>query len=80
MGRKRSNRNYIRRMKLVCKIVQEHYEPGDQSKCYHQVWKLYVNPIYPMCYRTMLRYIATPLPNEEETEKENPNQLSLFDV
>jgi hypothetical protein len=67
-------------MKLVCKIVQEHYEPGDQSKCYHQVWKLYVNPIYPMCYRTMLRYIATPLPNEEETEKENPNQLSLFDV
>ena len=68
----------MRRVGLVCQIVQEHYEPGDQSKCYRQVWKLYVNPVYPMCYRTMLRYIATPLPNEEETEKEDPKQLSLF--
>jgi hypothetical protein len=67
-------------MKLVCNIVQEHYEPGDQSKCYRQVWKLYVNPVYPMCYRTMLRYIATPVPKEEENEKEDPNQLSLFDL
>ena len=58
--------------------MQEHYEPGDQSKCYRQVWKLYVNPIYPMCYRTMLRYIATPLPNEEAEEAGDPAQLSLF--
>lgn len=70
----------MRRVGLVCQIVQEHYEPGDQSKCYRQVWKLYVNPVYPMCYRTMLRYIATPVPKEEETEKEDPNQLTLFDL
>ena len=37
----------MRRVGLVCQIVQEHYEPGDQSKCYRQVWKLYVNPVYP---------------------------------
>jgi len=28
----------------------------------------------------MLRYIATPVPKEEENEKEDPNQLSLFDL
>lgn len=76
MGKKHHN-NTIRRMRLVCEIVKEHYEPGDQRRSYYQVWKLFVNPVYPMCYHTMLRYISTPLPKEEETEKEDPNQLSL---
>lgn len=79
MGRKNLHRNYIQRIRLVCKIVQEHYEPGDQSKCYYQVWKRYVNPVYPMCYRTMLRYISTPLPKEEPEEKQDTRQLNLFD-
>lgn len=79
MGNSKHHRNFIKRIRLVCQIVQEHYEPGDQSKCYYQIWKHYVNPIYPMCYRTMLRYISTPLPKEEETDKEDTNQLSLFD-
>lgn len=80
MGKKNQHKNTIRRMRLVCKIVQEHYEPGDQRTSYYQVWKMYVNPIYPMCYRTMLRYISTPLPKEEENEKEDQRQLNLFDL
>lgn len=78
MGRVKHHKNFINRIRLVCQIVQEHYEPGDQSKSYYQIWKKFVNPVYPMCYRTLLRYISTPLPKEEETEKEDKNQLSLF--
>ena len=79
MGKTKHHRNLIKRIRLVCRIVQEHYEPGNQAKCYYQVWKKYVNPVYPMCYRTMLRYISTPLPKEEEQTKD-PNQLTLFDL
>ena len=79
MGMKSLHRNYVKRIRLVCRIVQEHYEPGNQSKSYYQVWKKYVNPVYPMCYRTLLRYISTTLP-KEEPETQDPNQLTLFDL
>lgn len=80
MGKRKHHRNYLKRVRLVCRIVREHYEPGNQSKNYYQVWRLYVNPVYPMCYHTMLRYISTPLPKENEEEKDDPNQLTLFDL
>ena len=53
--------NTLRRMRLVCNIVQQHYEPGNYAKSYFKVWQLYVYPVYPCCYRTMLNYINTPL-------------------
>lgn len=70
--------NTLRRMKLVCDIVQQHYEPGNYSKSYFKVWKQYVNPVYPCCYRTMLNYINTPL-GELNKKMENNGQLKLFD-
>lgn len=80
MKKDRHHKNFIKRVRLVCRIVQEHYEPGDQKKSYFQVWKKYVNPVYPMCYRTLLRYVSTPLPSEEEQQQSDTNQLTLFDL
>lgn len=81
MGKKRVKRNIntLRRIKLVCDIVNEHYEVGVLKKCYKAVWREHVYPVYPMCYRTFLNYIATP-PGElkEAEEAERQRQLSLF--
>lgn len=75
---KRSQKNYIQRIRLVCKIVQEHYEPGNQTASYKEVWRRYVNPVYPMCYHTLLRYISKPIPKEDDDKKEDTKQLTLF--
>ncbi len=53
--------NTAKRIKIVCDITQEYYEPGNRAKCYKEIWRRYVNPLYPMCYRTYLAYINTPL-------------------
>lgn len=67
--------NTRRRIKLVCDIVNQHYEVGNQSKCYKAVYRRYVNPVYPMCYHTFLKYINT---SHGETTRHSDNQLTLF--
>lgn len=66
MRKNRIHRNTLERMKHVCDIVQQHYEPGNQSKSYYRVWRDYVYPVYPCCYRTLLRYISTNIKKEEK--------------
>lgn len=63
------------RIREICEITQQHYESGNQSKCYHAVWKKYIEPKYGICYRTYLAYIGTPLPRESSAK-----QLTLFDL
>lgn len=76
----RHHKNTLRRIKLVCDIVQQHYEPGNYAKSYFQVWKNFVNPVYPMTYHTLIKYINTPLGALKEGEQEeNKRQLKLFD-
>ena len=84
MGKKgvKRNINTLRRVRLVCAIVKEHYEPGVLRKCYKAVWREHVYPVYPMCYRTFLNYVSTPpslLREAEASERLHPpDQLSLF--
>lgn len=67
-------------MKLVCDIVQQYYEPGNYAKSYFKVWKNHVNPVYPMSYHTLIKYINTPLGALREAERKNERkQLKLFD-
>lgn len=66
--------NTLRRMRLVCRIVQQHYEPGNYAKSYYKVWQQYVYPIYPCCYRTLLNYINTPLGREAPAEQKQPSK------
>lgn len=62
------------RARMICELTQQHYEAGNQSKCYKAVWRKYIEPVYGICYRTYLNYIDTPLYREKEAK-----QLSLFD-
>lgn len=49
--------NTIKRIKKVQEITLQHYEIGNQKRCYRAVWREFVYPIYPMSYKTYLRYI-----------------------
>jgi len=57
------NTNKLKQIKLVQCIVQTHYEDGITS--YKGIYEKYVNPIYPMSYRTFLNYISTPVRKED---------------
>lgn len=64
-----------KRIREVCDLAAEHYEPGNQSKCYRAVWRKHIEPKYGICYRTFLNYINEPLP------KEPPHrEPTLFDM
>lgn len=66
----------MKRIELVCSIVREHYEPGRRDRCYKEVWRRYVCPVYPMCYRTFLNYIGVNV--AQERGRNVDRQLSLF--
>jgi hypothetical protein len=51
------NANIINKAKLIYDIVDQHYEPGNQSKCQLQAFRKFVMPVYPMSERTFWRYL-----------------------
>lgn len=71
--------NTLRRIRLVCAIVQRHYEAGNYAKSYFKVWRQYVNPVYPCCYRTLLNYVNTPLGRPDADTAGEARQLKLFE-
>lgn len=72
--------NTLMRIRNVCEITQQHYEPGRKDRCYKEIWRRYVYPIYPCCYRTYLTYIGINVEKELKSiaEKKNAGQLTLF--
>ncbi len=60
MGKFRHYKSTYDRVKLIKALTEQHYEPGNNAKCYKVVWKKYIYPIYPMCYRTYLNYLNIP--------------------
>ncbi len=76
MAKRRHHESTKRRAAIVQEIAARHYEPGNQARCYKAVWRRWVNPIQPMCYRTFLNYLSLP---DEEPPQENPLQLTLID-
>lgn len=69
------HRNTLLRMKNVCEIAAKYYEPGRADRCYKEVWRRYVYPVYPCCYRTFLNYIGVPV--DAELKKQSAGQMSL---
>lgn len=63
------------RTKLLRAITERYYEAGNNRRCYKAIWKRYINPIYPMCYRTYLNYLNIPT----TPPKVDALQLTLFD-
>ena len=70
------HKNILLRIQHVQELAAQHYEPGNQSKCYKQVWRHHVYPVYPMSYRTFLNYINEQI--EPERPADDPRQLKLF--
>lgn len=58
----------------IRRLTAEHYEPGNQSKCYYAIWRVYVEPEFGICYKTYLRYLGI------DPEKAVPDRgPTLFD-
>lgn len=70
------HKSTIERIKKVRAIVNRYYESGNNSRCYKAVWRRYVNPLYPMSYRTFLSYLNVPTPPPDNP---TPLEKSLFD-
>ena len=76
MGKKHINT--LRRIERVAEITEKYYEVGRLDRCYKEVWRRYVTPIYPMSYRTYLRYVQTNYKKEIRERITPPVQLTLF--
>lgn len=81
MGKKRY-RSTKKRMRAIIAIVNEEYQPSDQSRCYAAIWRRRILPEFGICYKTFLSYLGVP-PSELEEEPStgsgtDPGQLSLF--
>lgn len=59
-------KNLLKRIENVQRIVKENYEAENQSKCKLQVYRKFVMPIYPMSERTFWRYMNTDINIENE--------------
>ena len=76
MEKQRHHKSTLSRVALIKAITEQHYEPGNNRRCYKQVWRHYVFPKYGCCYRTFLNYLG--IDPEKEEAKEDTGQLSLF--
>ncbi len=62
MGNKKHYKSTLERVKLIKMLTDRYYERGNNARCYKEVWRKYINPIYPMCYRTYLNYLNIDTP------------------
>lgn len=65
MAKNRRYKSTECRIRACCEVTRQHYEPGNQSKCYKAVWRNHIYPTYGICYRTYLNYIGVPLSSLE---------------
>lgn len=65
-----------KRTEIYRAVTMQHYEEGNQSKCYKAVWRNFIYPMFGISYRTYLNHInAKPTTDYPQTDR---NQLSLF--
>lgn len=68
---KKNNKYQLAKAKLVCDIVDKHYEAGRQDRCKRWVYMNHVIKIYPMSERTFIRYLKIGKNmKRNDTEKE----------
>jgi hypothetical protein len=77
MEKRNHHKSTIERVKAVRFITEQHYEIGNQARCYKAVWRQYIFPLYKICYRTYLNYLGIPTP---PTPPPSSGQLTLWDM
>ena len=75
MSKKRHYKSTHDRAKMIRMLTERHYEAGNNARCYKAVWRMFIYPVYPMCYRTYLNYLSIP----STQPKCSAVQLSFFD-
>lgn len=77
MAAQKHFKSSIDRAKRIRALTELHYEPGNNARCYKSVWRRYIYPVYPMCYRTYLNYLNMEV--EPEEERCDVRQLTFLD-
>ncbi|MFT4168028.1 MAG: hypothetical protein QM653_02765 [Dysgonomonas sp.] len=75
MSEIKRNKNVLRRIAIVQDLVNQHYEPGNQSKSQVQVLRNVLMKCYPMSERSLRRYMNTDV--EQELAKLDDGQLKI---
>ena len=72
-----NNKGYRIRAKRIKELTSIYYEPENQAKCYRQVWKQHIYPLYGIGYRSYLSYLRE---SEDLAKPQGDDlQLELFD-
>lgn len=58
---------YYKRAKAIQELTAKYYEPERQDRCYKQVWRKHIYPVFGICYNTFLRYMKTADPCENQS-------------
>lgn len=53
----KNSKYQLAKAKLICDIVEKHYEAGRQDRCKRWVYINHVMKIYPMSERTFFRFL-----------------------
>lgn len=77
MDKRKHHESTIERVRMVRAVTAEHYESGNQARCYKAVWRQHIFPKFKICYRTYLSYLGIPTP--PPVPKHSP-QASLWDI
>lgn len=77
MSKEKHHKNTIERAKKIRQLTEKYYEQGNNARCYKAVWRKYIYPVYPMCYRTYLNALAIPTPPPQEP---TARQLTFWDL
>lgn len=62
------HKNTLLRAKCIKDMARQYYERGNYAKSYYRVWQRHIYPVYPMCYRTFLKYLKIDTKEVENTK------------
>lgn len=85
---KKYHENYLRRVEMIQRITSKYYEAGRMDRCYAEVWRRWVYPIYPCCYETYRNMLSINVSLERKRMQEAVDkplavlyqQPTLFDL
>lgn len=72
MGKKRRHKSTLARAEKIRALTAEHYEAGNQARCYKAVWRRWIEPEFRICYHTYINLLGL------KPEEDGDGHPSLF--
>lgn len=74
-----NKKGYKIRARTIQETAKKHFEPGNQAKCWRQVHKKHIQPVFGICYDTFLKYLKVDVSDVEAGNvQEDKRQMKLF--